>query len=106
MGVYSEMMASASISISIFGSMRLTRTRSLTYSSPYIFILKCESLFRTCSVRLRMIDQGVEKDGAHHRSPRVMTMDIKHWLAVGLIPYSIKRQHTKNEQVLTVKALF
>ncbi len=53
-----------------------------------------------------MIDQGVEKDGAHHRSPRVMTMDIKHWLAVGLIPYSIKRQHTKNEQVLTVKALF
>lgn len=28
------------------------------------------------------------------------------WLAVGLLPYSIKRQFTKNEQTLTVKALF
>jgi hypothetical protein len=35
----------------------------------------------------------------------VMTMDINWlWLIVGLIPYAIKRQHTKNEQVLTVKA--
>jgi hypothetical protein len=28
------------------------------------------------------------------------------WLAVGLMPYSIKRQHTKNEQVVRVRALF
>ena len=28
------------------------------------------------------------------------------WLVVGLIPYSIKRQYTKNEQMLKVKALF
>jgi hypothetical protein len=28
------------------------------------------------------------------------------WLAVGLIPYSIKRQHTKYEQVLSMCALF
>ena len=28
------------------------------------------------------------------------------WLAVGLIPYSIKRQHTKDEQVLDMHALF
>jgi hypothetical protein len=28
------------------------------------------------------------------------------WLAVGLIPYSIKRQQTKNEQVVRVRALF
>ncbi len=27
------------------------------------------------------------------------------WL-VGFIPYSVKRQKTKNEQILTVKALF
>ena len=34
-------------------------------------------------------------------------MDINWlWLAVGLIPYSIKRQQSRNEQVLTVKALF
>ena len=34
-------------------------------------------------------------------------MDINWlWLAVGIVPYSIKRQQTKNEQVLTVKALF
>lgn len=34
-------------------------------------------------------------------------MDINWlWLAVGLIPYSIKRHQTKNEQLLTVKALF
>ncbi len=34
-------------------------------------------------------------------------MDINWlWLVVGLIPYSIKLQHAKNEQVLTVKALF
>ena len=34
-------------------------------------------------------------------------MDINwFWLAVGLIPYSIKRQLTKNEQMLTVKAPF
>ena len=28
------------------------------------------------------------------------------WLAVGLIPYSIKRQHGKDEQVLNMYALF
>ncbi len=28
------------------------------------------------------------------------------WLIVGLLPYSIKRQHTKNEHMLIVKALF
>lgn len=28
------------------------------------------------------------------------------WLAVGLIPYAIKRQNTKNEQTLMVKAFF
>ena len=34
-------------------------------------------------------------------------MDINWlWPLVGLIPYSIKRQHTKDEQLLTVKALF
>ena len=27
------------------------------------------------------------------------------WLVVGLIPYSIKRQNTKNEQVLYIRAL-
>jgi hypothetical protein len=27
------------------------------------------------------------------------------WLVVGLIPYSIKRQHTKDEQVLGMHAL-
>ena len=33
-------------------------------------------------------------------------MDINWlWLVVGLIPYSSKRQHMKNELVLTVKAL-
>ena len=37
----------------------------------------------------------------------VMTMDINWlWLAVGLVPYSIKRQHTKNEQLLMVKSFF
>jgi len=37
----------------------------------------------------------------------VMTMDINRlWIVVGLIPYSIKRQKMKNEQILTVKALF
>jgi len=30
-----------------------------------------------------------------------------HWLwLLGFLPYSIKRQHTKNEQALIVKALF
>jgi len=34
-------------------------------------------------------------------------MDINWlWLVVGLIPYSIKRQYIKNEQMLTIKALF
>jgi len=34
-------------------------------------------------------------------------MDINWlWLVVGLIPYSIKRQYMKNEQMLTIKALF
>jgi hypothetical protein len=28
------------------------------------------------------------------------------WLAVGFLPYSIKRQFTKHEQLLTVKAVF
>ena len=28
------------------------------------------------------------------------------WLAVGLVPYSIKRQHTEDEQVLDMHALF
>ncbi len=28
------------------------------------------------------------------------------WLGVGLIPYSIKRQQAKNEQILMIKALF
>jgi len=28
------------------------------------------------------------------------------WLAAGLLPYSIKRQHTKHEQVLSVHSLF
>ena len=28
------------------------------------------------------------------------------WLAIGLVPYSIKRQHTKDEQVLNIHALF
>ncbi len=28
------------------------------------------------------------------------------WLAVGLIPYSIKRQKTKGEQMLSIHALF
>jgi len=28
------------------------------------------------------------------------------WLAVGFMPYSIKRQKTKNEQVVCVRALF
>jgi len=28
------------------------------------------------------------------------------WLVVGLVPYSIKRQLTKDEQILAVKALF
>ena len=28
-----------------------------------------------------------------------------HWLAVGIIPYSIKRQHTKDEQMLSIQAL-
>ncbi len=34
-------------------------------------------------------------------------MDINWlWLTVGFIPYSIKQQRTKDEQLLTVKALF
>lgn len=34
-------------------------------------------------------------------------MDINWlWLAAGLVPYSIKRKHTKNGQMSTVKALF
>ena len=34
-------------------------------------------------------------------------MDINWlWILIGLIPYSIKRQEIKNEQILTVKALF
>ena len=28
------------------------------------------------------------------------------WLVVGLLPYSIKRYQAKDEQILTVKALF
>ena len=28
------------------------------------------------------------------------------WLAVGLVPYSSKRQLTKDEQILAMKALF
>jgi len=29
-----------------------------------------------------------------------------YWIVIGLIPYSIKRQKTKNEQTVIVKALF
>jgi hypothetical protein len=37
----------------------------------------------------------------------VITMQINwFWLIVGLVPYSIKRYQTKDEQVLSVKALF
>lgn len=37
----------------------------------------------------------------------VMTMQINWlWLVVGLLPYSIKQQNTKDEQLLTIKALF
>lgn len=40
-------------------------------------------------------------------SQGVVTMQIHWlWLAAGFLPYSIKRQFTKNEQTLTVKALF
>jgi hypothetical protein len=36
-----------------------------------------------------------------------MTMQINWlWLVIGLLPYSIKRYRAKNEQLLTVKALF
>jgi hypothetical protein len=28
------------------------------------------------------------------------------WLAIGLVPYSIKQRHTKDEQVLGIYALF
>jgi hypothetical protein len=36
-----------------------------------------------------------------------MTMDINWlWLVVGLLPYSIKRQNFKDEQLLAIKALF
>jgi hypothetical protein len=28
------------------------------------------------------------------------------WLVAGILPYSIKRQNTKDEQLLTIKALF
>jgi hypothetical protein len=28
------------------------------------------------------------------------------WLAVGLLPYSMKRQKTKNERVVRIRALF
>jgi hypothetical protein len=36
-----------------------------------------------------------------------MAMDINWlWLVVGLIPYSIKRHQTKDEQLVTVKAIF
>lgn len=44
----------------------------------------------------------------HHRySRKVRTMHISwYWLAVGLFPYSIKRQHTKAVQVLTIRAIF
>ncbi len=28
------------------------------------------------------------------------------WLAVGLIPYSVKRRQTRNEQMLSIHALF
>ncbi len=28
------------------------------------------------------------------------------WLAIGLLPYSIKRQHTKAVQVLSIRAVF
>src|SRR5450631_3706258 len=47
-------------------------------------------------------------DDAHHRFHQgVMTMDIHSlWIIVGLIPYSINQHQTKEEQVLTVKALF
>ncbi len=36
----------------------------------------------------------------------VMTMDIKLWIVVGLLPYFIKQQKGKKEQILTIKALF
>jgi len=37
----------------------------------------------------------------------VTTMQINWlWLAVGLLPYSIKRHQAKDGQILTVKALF
>jgi hypothetical protein len=37
---------------------------------------------------------------------RSEAMDINWvWIVVGLIPYSIKRHQTKDEQILTVKAL-
>lgn len=29
-----------------------------------------------------------------------------YWLIVGIVPYTIKRQRMRDEQVLTVKALF
>jgi hypothetical protein len=36
-----------------------------------------------------------------------VTMQINWlWLAVGFLPYSIKRQKTKNEQVVRIRALF
>jgi hypothetical protein len=28
------------------------------------------------------------------------------WFVVGLVPYSMKRQHTKNDQMLSVHAFF
>lgn len=37
----------------------------------------------------------------------VITMQVNwYWLIVGLVPYTIKQQRVKDEQVLTIKALF
>jgi hypothetical protein len=36
----------------------------------------------------------------------VMTMQIHWFWLLGLVPYTIKRHQTKDEQVLTIKALF
>jgi hypothetical protein len=53
------------------------------------------------------IDQYDKKGDAHHFLTGVMTMQINlSWLIVGLLPYYIKRDKTKDRQILTVKALF
>jgi hypothetical protein len=75
------------------------------WSLPNRLCSEGEAVLHITSVILRL-DRSEKQDDAHHRFHRSGTMQINwFWLAVWLIPYSIKRLNTKDTQILSVRAL-